>query len=111
MLAYDVCTEYTEHTYGGEIYEEGEEDDYTPALPPDLVAARSSHPTTTSIPSTKPKSVVGPALPPSLARSREAEDEEDSDDDYGPQPLPAGIVLEENEGVREFLEKEERKIT
>ncbi len=94
---------------GNEEDEEEDEDDYTPALPPDLVAARSSQATITT-PSTKPKSVTRPILPPSLPQSREGEDEEDdSDDDYGPQPRPAGLVLDENEGVREFLEKEERR--
>lgn len=98
-------------TGGNEQEEEEEEDDYTPALPPDLVAARSSHSTVTPpTNTTKSKAVVGPTFPPRSKQNRHTrEEEEDSDDDYGPQPLPAGVVLEENEGVREFLEKEERR--
>lgn len=99
-------------TSGNEPQEEEEEDDYTPALPPDLVAARSAPPSSSS--NAKSKPVAGPTLSSqSKLRSThpqlQREDEEDSDDDYGPQPLPQGVVLEQNEGVREFLEKEERR--
>ena len=74
--------------------EDDDEDDYAPALPPELAAARS-------------KKVLGPSLPPSL--SRPSYDEDDDDDDVGPRPLPQGIVLEEKDGVQEFLEREERR--
>ena len=88
--------------------EEEEEDDYAPALPPELAAARSSQMTTLDPPKSKP--IAGPSLPPSSTHSRhQIEDDEESDDDYGPQPLPEGVILDENEGVREFLEKEERR--
>ncbi|KAI0662363.1 hypothetical protein C8Q70DRAFT_957809 [Cubamyces menziesii] len=76
--------------------EEDGEEDYAPALPPELAAARAST-----------KKVIGPTLPPSVAGPR-FEDEED-DDDVGPRPLPAGYVLEEKDGVQEFLEREERR--
>ncbi|TFK47984.1 hypothetical protein OE88DRAFT_1611754, partial [Heliocybe sulcata] len=74
--------------------EEEEEDDYVPALPPDLMAARNAGP---------PKRVIGPSFPPPRY-----EDEEE-DEDIGPAPLPAhaGPVVED--GVREFLEREERR--
>lgn len=37
------------------------------------------------------------------------EEEEESEDEVGPVPLPQGVVLEEEDGVREFLEKEEQR--
>ncbi|RPD58488.1 hypothetical protein L226DRAFT_606824 [Lentinus tigrinus ALCF2SS1-7] len=77
--------------------EEDDEDDYAPALPPELAAARAS----TS------KKVIGPAFPPSVAAPRY--DDEDDEDDVGPRPLPAGYVMEEKDGVQEFLEREERR--
>ncbi|KAL4254929.1 GPALPP motifs-containing protein 1-like protein [Abortiporus biennis] len=86
--------------------EEEEEDDYVPALPPDLLAARSG-------PQPQPQGpkrpVAGPSFPPSIAQHRQKYDDDDDDDDYGPQPLPAGVVVEQSDGVREFLEKEERR--
>ncbi|CAL1696827.1 unnamed protein product [Somion occarium] len=92
--------------------EEEEEDDYyAPALPPDLLAARSGPSNAApAASSSKPKPVVGPTFPSSLANryDRYHEDEE-SDEDVGPMPLPEGVVLEEKDGVQEFLEKEERR--
>ncbi|GBE78575.1 GPALPP motifs-containing protein [Sparassis crispa] len=77
-----------------------------PTLPPDLLAARNSAPAS-SIERHKP--VVGPSFPPSLARSLSRQEEEDDDDEYGPVPLPSGVTVEERDGVKEFLEKEERR--
>ncbi|KAI0358901.1 hypothetical protein OH77DRAFT_1420401 [Trametes cingulata] len=77
--------------------EEDDEDDYTPALPPHLAATRAS----------TAKKVIGPAFPPSVAGPRY--DDDDDDDDVGPRPLPQGVVLEEKDGVQEFLEREERR--
>ncbi|KAI0638925.1 hypothetical protein C8Q77DRAFT_1078432 [Trametes polyzona] len=74
--------------------EEEDEDDYAPALPPELAATRA-------------KKVLGPTFPPSVAAPRYDEDEDD--DDVGPRPLPQGVVLEEKDGVQEFLEREERR--
>ena len=84
------------------------EDDYVPELPPDLAAAHSG-PSESAAPPAAIKQVQGPALPPGLRRRRYAGDSDDSDDDYGPMPLPAGMQLEETDGVREFLEKEEQR--
>lgn len=86
----------------------GEEDDYTPALPPDLAAARSAGPSLSSKSKsdTPPKrQYVGPSLPSSQAY------DDDSDSDVGPQPLPAAYAsqVEEKSGVEEFLEREERR--
>ncbi|KAI1789173.1 hypothetical protein LXA43DRAFT_1155416 [Ganoderma leucocontextum] len=78
----------------GEEVEEEEEDDYAPALPPELAAARA-------------KKVLGPSFPPSA--SRPTYEYDDDDDDVGPRPLPQGVVLEEKDGVQEFLEREERR--
>jgi len=86
--------------------EEGEdEDDYMPALPPDLLPQASK----SAASQARSKPIVGPALPPSAASSRYHYEDEDDDNDVGPQPLPAGVVLEQSDGVREFLEKEERR--
>ncbi|PIL30844.1 hypothetical protein GSI_07012 [Ganoderma sinense ZZ0214-1] len=74
--------------------EEEDDDDYAPALPPELAAARS-------------KKVLGPSLPPSM--SGPSYDDDDDDDDVGPRPLPQGVVIEEKDGVQEFLEREERR--
>ncbi|KAJ3530453.1 hypothetical protein NMY22_g8562 [Coprinellus aureogranulatus] len=63
-------------------------------------------------PSTNRK-VVGPTLPnygPTYNPDTygNVEDEEDSDDDVGPKPLPAGMKHEESNAVKEFIEREER---
>lgn len=83
--------------------EESNEDDYGPALPPDLLAARSA-PTA--------KRVVGPSFPAPQTHDRHrsgCDDDSDDDDDVGPMPLPAGISFAEEDGVREFMEREERR--
>lgn len=36
-------------------------------------------------------------------------DEDDSDDDVGPKPLPAGMKHQESSAVQEFMEREERR--
>ena len=85
---------------------EGEEsdDDYGPALPPELLAARSGR---------QVQRVVGPSFPPPQSQGYDrmkygARDDSD-DDDFGPQPLPSGAAVEEKDGVREFMEREERR--
>ncbi|TEB30649.1 hypothetical protein FA13DRAFT_1630254 [Coprinellus micaceus] len=57
--------------------------------------------------------VVGPTLPnygPTYNPNTygNVEDEDDSDEDVGPKPLPAGMKHEESNAVKEFLEREER---
>jgi hypothetical protein len=81
--------------------EDEDEDDYVPQLPPDLAAARNA-PSGSSA-----KRVQGPSFPTGPPRPTYGSDDED--DDVGPMPLPAGVVLEEKDGVTEFLEKEERR--
>ncbi|KAK7467472.1 hypothetical protein VKT23_004525 [Stygiomarasmius scandens] len=87
---------------------EDDEDDYAPALPPDMLVSRTSGPSPSTMagPSTN-KRVLGPALPHSNSRF----DPEDSDDDdIGPMPLPAGAEMpKEVDGVKQFLEKEENR--
>ncbi|KLO17585.1 hypothetical protein SCHPADRAFT_846354 [Schizopora paradoxa] len=95
--------------------DEEDEDDYVPDLPPELAAARvggSSKPTASSVPgpSTSQRRVLGPSLP---GHDRHDEDDDDSsDDDFGPMPPPAhgGPSRDDgvSEGVRQFLEREER---
>ncbi|KAF7969746.1 hypothetical protein HWV62_26110 [Athelia sp. TMB] len=81
--------------------DEEDDDDYGPALPPELLAARAGPAEPASAPS---KRVVGPSFP-----TRHDRYDDDSDDDVGPMPLPAGISFEEADGVREFMEREERR--
>ncbi|KAG9310277.1 hypothetical protein JVU11DRAFT_9395 [Chiua virens] len=115
---------------------ESDEDDYTPALPPELAVARgnkptgpssSTHPAPTPLagpstprsPSTspRPRRVIGPALQsgPSHSRHGARSDSEDSDTDVGPQPLPAHVLAAATSrsgalsGVEEFLEREARR--
>ncbi|TBU26335.1 hypothetical protein BD309DRAFT_949030 [Dichomitus squalens] len=76
--------------------EEEDDDDYAPALPPELAAARA-------------KKVHGPSFPPSVVGPTYTPYDDDDDDDVGPRPLPQGLVLEEKDGVQEFLEREERR--
>lgn len=76
---------------------EEDEDDYVPALPPDLVAQRTSQ-----------KRIQGPTLPSMAPR----DEEDDDDDDVGPMPLPSAYLnslQEEQDGVTEFLEREKRR--
>lgn len=95
--------------------EDDDEDDYGPALPPDLkrpggpsstVAGPSGR---TPSPSAQSRRVLGPSLP---GQNRHPyEDEDDDDDGYGPMPLPAGMQRSDgvSAGVREFMEREERR--
>ena len=73
--------------------DDDDDDDYAPALPPDLAVARA-------------KKIQGPSFPPSIAGPSY---DDDDDDDVGPRPLPQGVILEEKDGVQEFLEREERR--
>jgi hypothetical protein len=79
-----------------------EEDDYGPALPPGFAARRAG-----------PKPVdVTPARteePTRQSNNRDDEYDDDDDDIIGPQ-LPSSIVAQDPEdGVREFLEREQRR--
>ncbi|KAJ7773645.1 hypothetical protein DFH07DRAFT_139142 [Mycena maculata] len=78
------------------------EDDYAPALPPDMIASSSSK-----------KPVAGPTMPPAYPptydRRVRYHDPDDSDDDVGPRPLPAGVGFAERDAVKEFMEKEEKR--
>ncbi|KII86248.1 hypothetical protein PLICRDRAFT_164662 [Plicaturopsis crispa FD-325 SS-3] len=78
--------------------EDEDEDDYVPQLPPDLIASRAG-------PSKRP--VIGPSFPSAQDHDRRQDD--DSDDDVGPMPLPAGYSYQQGDAVREFMEKEERR--
>lgn len=102
---------------------ESDEDDYTPALPPELAAARkaaapSSKPTpgpstrrSPSPPPPPPRRVLGPAFPSARPTHDVGPDaDSDSDADVGPQPLVATTTTrEERSGVKEFLEREARR--
>ncbi|CAE6363871.1 unnamed protein product [Rhizoctonia solani] len=74
--------------------EDDDDDDFMPALPPDLAG-----------PSKPAPRQIGPTLP-----SRPPPEDSESDDDYGPMPPPAGLSsYESNDGVKEFLERERRR--
>ncbi|KAJ6502173.1 hypothetical protein C8R45DRAFT_611245 [Mycena sanguinolenta] len=76
------------------------EDDYTPALPPDMIASSSKKP------------VAGPTMPPAYPSTYDRRIQyhaDDSDDDVGPRPLPAGVGFEERDAVKEFMAKEEKR--
>jgi hypothetical protein len=77
--------------------EEEDEDAWAPALPPDLEPA--------------PVRVIGPSMPASIPLSSPAQKQYDFDDDYGPMPLPVGSRASDDagSGVREFIEREERR--
>ncbi|KAF9261537.1 hypothetical protein L218DRAFT_869710 [Marasmius fiardii PR-910] len=82
--------------------EEEDEDDYMPALPPDLAASRSGPEFAAT--STN-KKIIGPAFPP-----QHGSYSDDDDDDVGPMPLPAGYQKPaEVDGVKQFLEQEEKR--
>ena len=102
---------------------ESDEDDYTPALPPELAAARkATGPSSESIPgpSTRrppspppPRRVIGPVFPSARPTHDVIPDSDsDSDADVGPRPLPADVLAttrEDISGVKEFLEREARR--
>ncbi|KAG8874012.1 hypothetical protein FRB98_008679 [Tulasnella sp. 332] len=77
------------------VEEESSDDDYGPALPPDLALTSSS----------STRKVIGPSFPTGISLVM---GEDDSDDEIGPAPLPPGQG-EADEGVRNFLEREERR--
>ncbi|CCO35146.1 putative protein KIAA1704 OS=Homo sapiens GN=KIAA1704 PE=1 SV=1 [Rhizoctonia solani AG-1 IB] len=89
-----------EHLLKPQVAQQNEEDDeedddsFMPALPPDLAEPSKSAPRK-----------IGPTLP-----SRPPPEDSDSDDDYGPMPLPPGVSSnDDNDGVREFMERERRR--
>lgn len=85
--------------------DDSSDDDYGPALPPSIAAARAqTNVSPIPQPVVQSRPVVGPTLPP----SHHVED--DSDGDIGPAPLPSSYkTQEEGEGVKAFLEAEERR--
>jgi hypothetical protein len=97
-----------------ETDEEEDEDDYAPALPPDMIPARSSAPIVSNLAessSSTNKRVAGPALPsyPPIYDPNVHSFDDDDDDDIGPKPLPAGVKHAEKDAVTEFIEREERR--
>lgn len=74
-----------------------DEDAWAPALPPDLEPA--------------PVRVIGPSIPTRNSLPSHLQEQYDPDDDYGPMPLPAGsrAAYDTDSGVREFIEREERR--
>lgn len=99
--------------------DEEDEDAYAPALPPSLITSRadaSSSSKAKTQASSSNKRVIGPTFPGQV--QNRGYEEEDSEDEYGPSvgPMPpppsAGGGAREDglsEGVREFMEREERR--
>ncbi|KAJ6613964.1 hypothetical protein B0H10DRAFT_1804523, partial [Mycena sp. CBHHK59/15] len=79
---------------------DSDEDDYAPALPPDMIASSS-------------KRVAGPTISPLYSPTYnprvQYHDPDDSDDDVGPKPLPAGVGFAERDAVKEFMATEEKR--
>ncbi|KAH7330629.1 hypothetical protein B0J17DRAFT_696689 [Rhizoctonia solani] len=75
--------------------EDDDDDAFMPALPPDVGG-----------PSKPAPRQLGPTFP-----SGPPPEDSESDDDYGPMPLPEGLSSnnEEGDGVKEFLERERRR--
>ena len=87
-----------------------------PSIPPEILAAskpRASKPQPVAGPSRPPqKPSIGPSLPrygPTYNSSSGGIEDDDSDDDIGPKPLPAGMHHEETDAVKEFLASEEKR--
>ncbi|KAF9042216.1 hypothetical protein BJ165DRAFT_1486240 [Panaeolus papilionaceus] len=77
-----------------------------PSMPPPSVPLSSS--------SGPQKRTIGPALPsyaPTYDPKAHASllDDDDSDDDIGPKPLPAGMQHQQSDAVKEFMEREEKR--
>ncbi|KAL1727606.1 hypothetical protein EV714DRAFT_275412 [Schizophyllum commune] len=102
-----------------------DEDAFLPELPPDLKGgakgASSTPSPSTSGPSASasglsaskpfaPASTSKPSAPTRPPSAPASYDDDDSDDDVGPKPLGAPAVRhDENEGIRRFLEVEQRR--
>ncbi|GAA5823792.1 hypothetical protein JCM11251_003295 [Rhodosporidiobolus azoricus] len=111
--------------------EDDSDDDYGPSLPPDLVKPTVAGPTLPPPVAGPSRPSIGPTLPPHLSGGRSPSPPQssssrqvagpsfpppqpygaadDSDDDFGPMPLPEGVTYEENDGARLFREREERQ--
>ncbi|KIM32591.1 hypothetical protein M408DRAFT_62041 [Serendipita vermifera MAFF 305830] len=83
---------------GPEVDQDEEEDTYGPTLPPALAARRAV--------ATAP----GPVAPPVVPKQVEQYENDEDDDDIGPK-LPSASTSKQDaeDGVREFLEREERR--
>ncbi|RXW22861.1 hypothetical protein EST38_g2986 [Candolleomyces aberdarensis] len=94
------------------------EDENRSTTPPPPPSIGPSFPTQSKAqpqagPSAANRKAMGPALPnygPTYNPStfNNIEEDDDSDDDVGPKPLPAGMKHEESNAVKEFLDREER---
>lgn len=107
--------------------DEEEGDDYVPALPPHLLAARQARASSSGVEKKSVNLSIGPSVSPSIgatlptagpARSSSIsgpsfpEDDDSDDEVIGPVPVPTAGEEEEDEAqaaVREFLEREERR--
>lgn len=91
--------------------ENDDEDDYVPALPPDLIAARVAGPSAPPVASGKRQ--LGPSFPTYAPTYNPhhyySDDDDDDDDNFGPKPLPPGMQHEATDAVKEFMEKEEKR--
>ncbi|EAU85999.2 hypothetical protein CC1G_03022 [Coprinopsis cinerea okayama7 len=92
--------------------EEDSGDDIGPSIGP---VAGPSRPSPSPGPSNPGKRVIGPSFPTYAPTydpktySQVQNPDDDSDDDVGPKPLPAGMKHQESSAVQEFIEREERR--
>jgi len=96
--------------------DEGPQPSIGPSIPPEILAAskpREYKPQPVAGPSRPPqKPSIGPSLPtygPTYNPSSGGIEDDDSDDDIGPKPLPVGMHHEETDAVKEFLASEEKR--
>lgn len=85
-----------------------DEEDYVPALPPDMIASRSAGPSNSSNSTSKHLGISMLVPVTSSYDSRHYSDDED-DEDVGPKPLPSGMKHVKTDAVKEFMEKEEKR--
>lgn len=89
--------------------EDDDDDDYGPMVPPNHRIPSGSEIGATAL----SRKIFSPSLPPPPSQNHDrlkyAGPDDDSDDDIGPMPLPPGVSFEEEDGVREFMEREERR--
>lgn len=116
-----------------QVFDDDDDDDLGPK--PSSSIGPSIPPNTRNIgPSMPPRPVAGPSLPSSSSSTSNASkaqgsrtigpslpnyaptynpnsnySDEDSDDDIGPKPLPAGVQHQQPNAVQEFLEREEKR--
>lgn len=102
-----IPTQFIAPSYPPEEGDDGDDDDdaYGPALPPHL-AKRGARQELPAPARPANQRVLGPTFP---GHDRNGMFDDDNDDEVGPKPLPMTGEEEELDGVKEFIEREERR--